>query len=115
LASNQRRSEGRYLAALQRLIRSEPPQSHRSTEQSSDQRQEAQVLWQAVRRLSHADQQVIYLRYFLDLSVEETAGAMQVAQGTVKSRLHRALDRLREVIGHEFPSLKEWNDERHNA
>ena len=68
-------------------------------------RQEAQQLWAAVRRLTPPDQQVIYLRYFLDVPVSESAQTMQVAEGTIKSRLSRALKRLREVIEREYPHL----------
>jgi RNA polymerase sigma-70 factor (ECF subfamily) len=68
---------------------------------------EAQTLWQAVRRLRPAEQEVVYMRYFLDLSEAEMARALGVAAGTVKSRLHRALDRLRNVVDHEFPALRE--------
>jgi RNA polymerase sigma-70 factor, ECF subfamily len=38
---------------------------------------------------------VIASRYFLQLDGEETAAALGVAEGTVKSRLSRALARLR--------------------
>jgi RNA polymerase sigma-70 factor (sigma-E family) len=38
---------------------------------------------------------VIVLRYFLDLSVEDTAEAMGCSTGTVKSQTARALDALR--------------------
>ena len=37
-------------------------------------------------------------RYLLDLNVAETAAALGVPEGTVKSRLARALTRLREVM-----------------
>jgi DNA-directed RNA polymerase specialized sigma24 family protein len=47
------------------------------------------------------------LRYFLDLSVEETATALEIAPGTVKSRLHRSLRRLEAVITRDFPLLRE--------
>ena len=68
-----------------------------------------------MRALGQADQQIIYLRYFLDLSVDETAEAMGLVQGTVKSRLHRALERLRKVIEQDYPALKDWNDGRTNV
>ncbi len=60
-----------------------------------------------MRRLSRTDQEIIYLRYFLDLSVAETAEVLEVAPGTIKSRLHRALGRLRAIVEREFPSLAE--------
>jgi RNA polymerase sigma-70 factor (ECF subfamily) len=49
----------------------------------------------AVNALSGDDQRVIACRYFLDLSEAETAEALGIARGTVKSRLSRALGRLR--------------------
>jgi RNA polymerase sigma-70 factor (ECF subfamily) len=35
------------------------------------------------------------------------AATLGVAQGTVKSRLHRAMGRLRSVVDAEFPALRE--------
>jgi RNA polymerase sigma-70 factor (ECF subfamily) len=106
LALNRRRSIGRYLAALRRtfLPASEPTtQVH---EQNSA-AWEAQTLWQAVKCLPANDQQVIYLRYFLELSESETATTLQIAPGTVKSRLSRALSRLRQIVDRDFPALRE--------
>src|SRR3989441_1228234 len=48
-----------------------------------------------VNALSGEDRLVIASRYFLQLSGEETAAALGIAEGTVKSRLSRALARLR--------------------
>lgn len=106
LASNRRRSAGRYLSALTRAFRSEPASSA-SIEEKSTQHMEASHLWKAVQTLSMPDQQIVYLRYFLDLSVAETAEVLNVAEGTVKSRLSRALERLRGIIQHDFPVLAE--------
>jgi RNA polymerase sigma-70 factor, ECF subfamily len=50
----------------------------------------------AVAALPDNDREAIACRYFLDLSEEETAAALGCPRGTVKSRLSRALDRLRE-------------------
>lgn len=106
LASNRRRFLGRYFAALQRAFEEEKP-AQSGVEDQSDQARRAQKVWQAVRQLKPADSQVIYLRYFLELSTEETAQAMNVPEGTVKSRLHRASERLRQVIEQRYPDLKE--------
>jgi RNA polymerase sigma-70 factor, ECF subfamily len=111
LASNRRRSAGRYFAALTRAFRREPASST-SIEEKSAEHMEANNLWKAVKNLSVPDQQIIYLRYFLDLPVAETAQALQVAEGTVKSRLSRALERLREIIRQDFPVLAEGHEGR---
>jgi DNA-directed RNA polymerase specialized sigma24 family protein len=42
---------------------------------------------------------VVTCRYFLELSEEETAAVLDWKRGTVKSRLSRALERLRAEIG----------------
>ena len=55
----------------------------------------------ALKRLSENDQQAIACRYFMELSEEETAAVLDCARGTVKSRLSRALERLRERLGEE--------------
>lgn len=101
LAGNQRRSMGRYLRALVRLSRDpaapdDPPQED-----------ESRLLWRAVRRLKLEFQQVIYMRFFLEMSEDEMSTALRIAPGTVKSRLHRALAALREVIARHYPDLKE--------
>ena len=106
LASNRRRSAGRYVAALMRAFR-DAPVSARSIEERSTQKMESGELWKAVQSLSLPDQQIVYLRYFLELSVAETAQALSVPEGTVKSRLSRALEKLRGIIQQDFPVLAE--------
>jgi RNA polymerase sigma factor (sigma-70 family) len=49
----------------------------------------------ALNRLGESDREAIACRYFLDLSEAETAATLGVLRGTVKSRLSRALERLR--------------------
>jgi len=105
LAHNRRRSAGRYIAALMRAFQDEPTSS--GIEEKSVKNLEASELWQAVKNLNLADQQIVYLRYFLDLPVAETAQVLQVAEGTVKSRLSRALEKLRNIIQQDFPVLSE--------
>jgi RNA polymerase sigma factor (sigma-70 family) len=52
-----------------------------------EQRLVAAALWKLPRRQREA----VVLRYYLDLSIEETAQVMGVSPGTVKSATHRAL------------------------
>ncbi|MEZ5226726.1 MAG: sigma factor-like helix-turn-helix DNA-binding protein [Acidimicrobiales bacterium] len=51
-------------------------------------------LARAITRLSDDHRAVVVLRFYRDWSVEETADALDIAPGTVKSRLSRALDQL---------------------
>ena len=51
----------------------------------------------ALDELSADAREVLACRYLLDLSEEETATALDLARGTVKSRTSRALDRLKEA------------------
>ena len=111
LARNKHRSFERYLAALQRFKNEEIRQASNNVEKKASKHMEAEALWGAIRRMSINDQQVIYLRYFLDLSVEEAAETIGVAEGTVKSRLHRALIRLQNLIEVEYPELVEGFEE----
>ena len=53
----------------------------------------------ALRKMREEDRLVIAYRYFFDLSETEMADALGVARGTVKSRLSRALVRLRALMG----------------
>jgi RNA polymerase sigma-70 factor (ECF subfamily) len=60
--------------------------------------EERERLLGAVMRLKEDDQRVIAYRYFLDLSEAETAEALGCPRGTVKSRLSRALGRVRATL-----------------
>ncbi|HKW07246.1 MAG TPA: sigma-70 family RNA polymerase sigma factor [Candidatus Dormibacteraeota bacterium] len=59
---------------------------------------ERRRLLKMVNALGEDDRLVIASRYFLQLDGEETAAALGIAVGTVKSRLSRALARLRVEI-----------------
>lgn len=104
LARNHRRSVGRYLATLTRGYW-ENPSINYDIEKRNVIEQQAVDLWRAVQRLNPADQQIIYLRFFLELTITETAQALTIAEGTVKSRLSRALVKLRKIIQEKYPSV----------
>jgi len=69
-----------------------------SPETEAEAAEERAALLRALTGLPDDDREVIICRHLLQLSVEETAEALGLPEGTVKSRLHRALGRLREVL-----------------
>lgn len=99
-ARNQRRAGGRRGALALRVSADERPSGDAapSPEAGALAEEQRQVLLQAVRGLRDDDRLVVAYRYFFDLSEVEMAGALGCARGTVKSRLSRALVRLRESV-----------------
>lgn len=63
----------------------------------------AMVLWQAVQGLPVRQRVVLVLRFYEDRTEAEVAQLLGLSLGTVKSRTHRALGRLRDQLG--SPSL----------
>ncbi len=62
---------------------------------------EKDQMWQAIQRLPDKQRRAVVLRYYEDLSVEETAEILGISPGTVKSQVSRGLDRLRQLLGEE--------------
>jgi RNA polymerase sigma-70 factor (ECF subfamily) len=60
--------------------------------------EQQQALLTALDHLREPDRLVIACRYFLDLSEAEMAAVLDCPRGTVKSRLSRALVRLRDAF-----------------
>ena len=67
-------------------------------EDAAESRSERQALQRAIGELSPDHRQVVVLRYFADMTVPEVARAAGLAEGTVKSRLHRAHQALRQEL-----------------
>lgn len=95
-ARNRRRSAGRRaglelrLAEVLRTGHSGP-----SVEATAAALEDRGELLRALLELDTDDRGVVACRHLLQLSVSETAAVLGLAEGTVKSRLHRALQRLR--------------------
>ena len=99
-ARNRRRSAGRRTALVMRTAAQAPSgEAAPSPEAAVISGEEQRALLTAVNTLKEEDRLVIGCRYFLELSEEETAAALGWRRGTVKSRLSRALDRLRAQMG----------------
>jgi RNA polymerase sigma factor (sigma-70 family) len=60
---------------------------------------EAETLRQGLRRLNHSDRLILVLRYYLDLSPNEVAVMLHLSPAAARVRVHRALQRLRRIIG----------------
>ena len=99
-ARNRRRSAGRREALALRVSREvvsgDAAPSPETALLGAARRDE---LIAAVNGLEEHHRLAIACRYFLDLSEEETAAALGCRRGTVKSRLARALARLRTELG----------------
>jgi RNA polymerase sigma-70 factor (sigma-E family) len=61
----------------------------------------------ALRQLPARQRAVVVLRYYEDLDVRETAAALGVSQGTVKSQTSAALERLRSLLGESVVHIGE--------
>ena len=103
-ARNRRRSAGRReRLAVRAAAEDRPGDAVPSPEAALLARESQQRLLAAVERLSQEHRDVIACRYFLGLDEAETAAALGVRRGTAKSRLSRALERLRDELGEERP------------
>jgi RNA polymerase sigma-70 factor (ECF subfamily) len=67
-------------------------------------RQRSELLHEALARIPLDDQIAIELAYFEHLSNAEIAGVLEIAENTVRSRLSRARDKLREVLSTLAPA-----------
>jgi RNA polymerase sigma-70 factor (ECF subfamily) len=99
-ARNRRRSAGRRAGLVLRAAEAAPSgEAAPSPEAALIRGEQRRALLAAVDSLREEERLVIACRYFLELSEEETAAALGLRRGTVKSRTSRALARLQEVIG----------------
>jgi RNA polymerase sigma factor (sigma-70 family) len=98
-ARNRRRSAGRRANLALRLADDrQAGDAAPSPEAALVAGEQRAALLAAVSELREEERLVVACRYFLDLSEEETAEVLGVPKGTVKSRLSRALARLRERL-----------------
>ncbi|MER5770180.1 SigE family RNA polymerase sigma factor [Streptomyces sp. NPDC001985] len=67
-------------------------------EDGSDQRADRALLMDVLKVLAPKQRSVVVLRHWEQMSTEETAAALGMSAGTVKSTLHRALARLRQEL-----------------
>ena len=101
-ARNRVRSAGRRERLAQRVVEERrPDDAVPSPEAALLDSERRESLLGAIERLPDPAREAIACRFLLDLSEEETAAALGCPRGTVKSRVSRALDRLRAELGEE--------------
>jgi RNA polymerase sigma-70 factor (ECF subfamily) len=79
-----------------------------SPDHAAQLREQSALVLECIQALPAKHQQVIYLRFYVDDSFEGIAAALGCSVGTVKSRLFRALDKLRTMnaLNAQFANLE---------
>jgi RNA polymerase sigma-70 factor (ECF subfamily) len=96
--ANQARGQRRWARLLVRMAAHTDPPAHH------DEHADGGELGAAMAELPAADQEVLRLAYWDDLSRREIAAVLEIPVGTVDTRLHRARQRLRQRLGGTEPS-----------
>ncbi|HWM18976.1 MAG TPA: sigma-70 family RNA polymerase sigma factor [Ilumatobacteraceae bacterium] len=99
-ARNDRRSRGRRAALVLRLA-AQPGRDMPDPEEHAVTHDDRRRVIEAMNHLGRDDRLVIALRHFEQLSEKEMADVLGCAAGTVKSRLSRAMSRLRAQLVHD--------------
>ncbi len=76
----------------------DPPTVGREPAEAVFQDEDRRALGAALMTLPDDSRRLLVLRYYAGLSVPEIARSLDLPEGTVKSRLHRALERMRAVL-----------------
>lgn len=100
-ARNRRRSAGRRAGLALRAVTAASGDAAPSPEAAALAYERRAELLEGLARLDERDREVLVHRFVLELGEDETAAALGVRRGTVKSRTSRALERLRAVVGEE--------------
>jgi RNA polymerase sigma factor (sigma-70 family) len=104
-ALNMHKARRRRKAAAERMAAAPPPAGGPAIDESVIERERARTLSAALESLGEKERTVLYLRYFLEMPERELAEYLRCPPGTVKSRIHRAMRKLRGVVGRRYPEL----------
>ena len=98
------RSRPLSLAWLPFFVRDDAKDRHRNLpaqgplpSEAADHNEVVGRVWECVEALPEKHREVILLRFFEDASLSDMAGVLGCSPGTVKSRLHHALQKLRKM------------------
>jgi RNA polymerase sigma-70 factor (ECF subfamily) len=85
------------LATLEQQAAAQRHENAAAREPSMGEDEEAALLRAMVTALPAKHREVVRLRFYADASEAEIASALGISAGTVKSRLHHALEKLRQM------------------
>ena len=100
-ARNRRRSAGRRAGLALQVAAAVSGDAAPSPETAAVAQERRATLLAGLTGLDERDRDVLVHRFLLELGEEETAAALGVRRGTVKSRTARALERLRVAVGED--------------
>ncbi len=92
-----RRTTGRSRQPGEDVVEAQPSPAD-GPEEAASLREQRDTVRALLAQLPDRQREAVVLRFFEDLSVEETATAMNCAQGTVKATVHQALRTLRKKL-----------------
>jgi RNA polymerase sigma-70 factor (ECF subfamily) len=102
LVLHERRRFARYLAAVDRVETEVSRQARDGGLEAADRRLDAPRDWERMRAallaLNDTDRELLLLVSWDELSYEDAAAVLGLPVGTVRSKLHRAKARLRELL-----------------
>jgi RNA polymerase sigma-70 factor (ECF subfamily) len=102
-SANLTRSASRWSAAFRRSEAPlEVPDHADLVVENFEEERRMRAIRRAVRKLPRGQREAIELVVWSEMSIADTAAALGVAEGTVKSRVSRARDSLRRTLGPEF-------------
>lgn len=98
-----RQEQDEFINAVEKL-----PDNNSLPDEVAELREQTALVRQCIATLPVKQQQVIFLRFYVDDSLEGIAAALDCSVGTVKSRLFHALDKLRgmNAMNAHFLNLK---------
>lgn len=92
-----RRTRARLMQRVQEMFLHTPAATQHPEERALKSEEETAV-WRALHILTGPQREILMLRYFLNMRLAEIAQACGVSERTVRSRMHAAHERLRELL-----------------
>jgi RNA polymerase sigma-70 factor (ECF subfamily) len=97
--ARKRKSRGEVLLEGTNWGEEDRPQPRASGDPPAELREEARRVRSALAQLTDKEREIVLLHFYQGLTLAEAAEALEAPIGTMKSRLHSALSRLRDLLG----------------